>query len=172
MKGRSCWEPRAIRSLCNSGCLSKINRGQYGDSSGVVSKDAALELSQSSSCVWRQVSSWCLFLSHIEICHSSIQLLVNRGCWHFCSILEQCTGSLCEKRNLSPLFHFALHALSCLSSCLSQLMLISAHFLPAFHSTLHLRMDEQECGRPMCCVCSVHRCVLVPRGDSLCNQKL
>ncbi len=29
MKGRSCWESGTIRSLCNSGCLSKLNQGQY-----------------------------------------------------------------------------------------------------------------------------------------------
>lgn len=29
MKGRSCWESGTVRSLCNSGCLSKLNRGQY-----------------------------------------------------------------------------------------------------------------------------------------------
>ncbi|KAM9744334.1 oxysterol-binding protein 2 isoform 3-T3 [Menidia menidia] len=31
MKGRSCWEPRAVRSLCNSGCLSKLNQDDSGD---------------------------------------------------------------------------------------------------------------------------------------------
>lgn len=29
MKGRSCWEPGMVRSLCNSGCLGKVNQGQY-----------------------------------------------------------------------------------------------------------------------------------------------
>lgn len=29
MKGRRCWEPGTIRSLCNSGCLSSLNQGQY-----------------------------------------------------------------------------------------------------------------------------------------------
>ncbi|TNN52913.1 hypothetical protein EYF80_036851 [Liparis tanakae] len=27
MKGRGCWEAGTVRSLCNSGCLSKVNQG-------------------------------------------------------------------------------------------------------------------------------------------------
>ncbi|XP_014863393.1 PREDICTED: oxysterol-binding protein 2-like isoform X4 [Poecilia mexicana] len=39
MKGRSCWEPRAIRSLCNSGCLSKLNRDDSGDEEPTTQSD-------------------------------------------------------------------------------------------------------------------------------------
>ncbi|XP_070820610.1 oxysterol-binding protein 2 isoform X5 [Chaetodon trifascialis] len=31
MKGRSCWELGTVRSLCNSGCLSKLNQDDSGD---------------------------------------------------------------------------------------------------------------------------------------------
>ncbi|XP_029618894.1 oxysterol-binding protein 2 isoform X3 [Salmo trutta] len=40
MKGRGCWEPGTVRSFCNSGCLSKLNQGQYSSYSSASGGDS------------------------------------------------------------------------------------------------------------------------------------
>lgn len=95
MKGGSCWDPGKVRSLCNSGCLSKLNQGQYSD--GESCSTGARSCPILSVCPMTKPSSSCHLLLIVCLrgsCHSSIHLspyvasvICRRGCSHFCSLL-------------------------------------------------------------------------------------
>lgn len=146
MKGRSCWESGTVRSLCNSGCLSKLNRGQYrAIAKATTQEHGAVTLL--SICPTTKPSSSCYILLIVCLrcsCHSFILHVHPVICRHGCSLisassLNNIAPHAVKKISLSSFLHSSLNAVSIPLSffllCCSRSDLIPLFSLRLLHLT-------------------------------------